>query len=80
MNAASTANYVESLNFHSQQVFYAALHVLKKDVTAEGYSLLQVLASYLRLDSLVGLDVHTESTLSAFEEELKAFDNALKVR
>ncbi|KAH0826712.1 hypothetical protein J3R83DRAFT_5109 [Lanmaoa asiatica] len=66
------------INSQFQQVFYAALHVLKKDITTEGYSILQVLASYLRLDSLVGLNVQTESTLRAFENELQAFDKALK--
>jgi hypothetical protein len=34
---------------------------------------------YLRIDSLIGLDVHTDETLVMIEAELIVFGNELKV-
>lgn len=48
-------------------------------VTHEGHQLLRLLCSYLELDSLIGLDAHTEKTLEMIEEELLVFGNELKV-
>jgi hypothetical protein len=45
----------------------------------EGYRLLWMLESYLQLDSLIGLDVHTEETLIAIETELISFGEGLQV-
>ncbi|KAG1800477.1 uncharacterized protein HD556DRAFT_1230432 [Suillus plorans] len=58
--------------------FYAALSVLKCQVSPEGYRLLRVIRSYLRLDSLIGLDVHTERTLAMIDAEFLVYDTALK--
>ncbi|KAG2144311.1 hypothetical protein DEU56DRAFT_870425 [Suillus clintonianus] len=60
------------------QVFYAALSVLTRRASSEGYCLLRVICSYLQLDSLIGLDVHTEQTLAMLDAEFLAFDAALK--
>ena len=38
-----------------------------------------MLHSYLELDGLISLDVHTERTLSMIESELLKFNNSLKV-
>ncbi|KAI5993201.1 hypothetical protein EDD15DRAFT_2388095 [Pisolithus albus] len=59
-------------------IFYALLNVFTKTATPEGYCLLRVLASYLQLDTLIGLDVHTERTIGMINTELLEFDNALK--
>ncbi|KIJ59110.1 hypothetical protein HYDPIDRAFT_177922 [Hydnomerulius pinastri MD-312] len=40
---------------------------------------LRVLKSYLRLDSLIGFDVHTEGTLAMIKVELLVFDKELKL-
>ncbi|KAG1903935.1 uncharacterized protein F5891DRAFT_946142, partial [Suillus fuscotomentosus] len=48
---------------------YAALSVLKCQVSSEGYRLLHVIRSYLQLDSLIRLDVHTEWTLEMIDSE-----------
>ncbi|KIK35236.1 hypothetical protein CY34DRAFT_17146 [Suillus luteus UH-Slu-Lm8-n1] len=61
-----------------KQAFYAALSVLKRQVSPEGYRLLQVIRSYLQLDSLIGLDVHTERTLEMIDAEFLVYDAALK--
>lgn len=63
----------------TKQAFYAALSVLKRQVSPEGYRLLRVIRSYLRLDSLIGLDVHTERTLAMIDAEFLVYDTALKV-
>jgi hypothetical protein len=44
-----------------------------------GYQLLRIISSYLQLDSWIGLDVHTESTLAVIKAELLVFDAELKV-
>ncbi|KIO11987.1 hypothetical protein M404DRAFT_125827, partial [Pisolithus tinctorius Marx 270] len=44
----------------AKAMFYALLNVFTRMATPEGYCLLCILASYLQLDSLIGLDVHTE--------------------
>ncbi|KIK14665.1 hypothetical protein PISMIDRAFT_116623 [Pisolithus microcarpus 441] len=61
-----------------QQTFYAALNILKNDVSREGYQLLRMLRSYLELDSLIGLSVHTDRTLELIEKEQVIFENELK--
>ncbi|KAG1904216.1 uncharacterized protein F5891DRAFT_1126635 [Suillus fuscotomentosus] len=61
-----------------KQVFYAALSVLKRQVSSEGYRLLHVIRSYLQLDSLIRLDVHTERTLEMIDAEFLVYDAALK--
>jgi hypothetical protein len=62
-----------------KQTLYSALSILKRRASPEGYRLLRVISSYLQLDSWIGLDVHTESTLAAIEAELLVFDAELKV-
>ena len=62
-----------------KQTLYAALGVLTCRASPEGYQLLRVISSYLQLDSWIGLDVHTESTVDAIEAELLVFDAELKV-
>ncbi|KAI6103321.1 hypothetical protein EDD17DRAFT_1778697 [Pisolithus thermaeus] len=62
----------------AKEIFYACLDVLTKDKAPEGYCLLHVLASYLELDSLIGLDVHMEKTIEMIEAELLRFSGALK--
>ncbi|KAI6038375.1 hypothetical protein EDC04DRAFT_2603975 [Pisolithus marmoratus] len=61
------------------EIFYACLNIFTKNWTPEGYSLLHVLTSYLELNSLISLNVHTESTIEMIEAELLRFDRALKV-
>ncbi|KAG1876519.1 hypothetical protein DFJ58DRAFT_720982 [Suillus subalutaceus] len=63
----------------SKQVFYSAVNVFNQRTSPEGYKLLRVISSYLQLDSYIGLDVHTSSTLAAIDAELLVFDSALKV-
>ena len=60
-------------------MFYAALICLTRAASPEGYRLVRMLCSYLQLDSLIGLNIHTESTLTMIEEELLVFDKELKV-
>ena len=55
------------------------MSILKWRASPEGYRLLRVISSYLKLHSWIGLDVHTESTLAAIEAELLVFDAELKV-
>ncbi|KAG1768464.1 hypothetical protein EV702DRAFT_1181984 [Suillus placidus] len=62
----------------AKQAFYVALSVLKRQVSPEGYRLLHVIRSYLQLDSLIGLDVHTERTLEMIDAEFLVYDAALK--
>ncbi|KAI6001113.1 hypothetical protein F5J12DRAFT_723743, partial [Pisolithus orientalis] len=59
--------------------FYAALNILTNDVSCEGYQLLWMLHSYLELDSLIGLDMHTDRTLELIEREQLVFGSELKV-
>ncbi|KAG1769707.1 hypothetical protein EV702DRAFT_1181706 [Suillus placidus] len=61
-----------------KQVFYVALSVLKRQVSPEGYRLLHVICSYLQLDSLIGLNVHTEGTLEMIDAKFLVYDAALK--
>ncbi|KIJ09892.1 hypothetical protein PAXINDRAFT_164338 [Paxillus involutus ATCC 200175] len=61
----------------AKQVFYVLLNVLKKNTVPEGYILLRMLQTYLELDGLIFLDVHTETTLSMIEKELPQFNDAL---
>ncbi|KAG1874443.1 hypothetical protein F4604DRAFT_1880894 [Suillus subluteus] len=62
----------------SKQSLYACLTILTARTSPEGYQLLRVISTYLQLDSLIGLDVHTEGTLAAIEAELLVFDTELK--
>ncbi|KIK13108.1 hypothetical protein PISMIDRAFT_83897, partial [Pisolithus microcarpus 441] len=59
-------------------IFYALLNVFTKTATPEGYCLLHILASYLQLDTLIGLDIHTKQTIGMINAELLEFGNALK--
>ncbi|KAG6370447.1 hypothetical protein JVT61DRAFT_12066 [Boletus reticuloceps] len=61
-----------------KQVFYAALNVLTQASSPEGYCLLRMLGTYLRIDSLIGLDVHTDKTLAMIDEELVVFGDELQ--
>ncbi|KAI6106999.1 hypothetical protein EDD16DRAFT_1523448 [Pisolithus croceorrhizus] len=63
----------------AKDIFYACLNVLTKDKTPKGYCLLHVLASYLELDSLISLDIHTERMIEMIEAELLRFSGALKI-
>lgn len=60
-------------------MFYAALPILTHRASPEGFHILRVICSYLQLDSLIGLDVHTEQTLAMLDAEFLVFDAALKV-
>ncbi|KAG2750980.1 hypothetical protein P692DRAFT_201710246, partial [Suillus brevipes Sb2] len=62
----------------SKQTLYSALNVLTHRASPEGYRLLRVISSYLQLDSYIGLDVQTTSTLAALDAELLVFNTALK--
>ncbi|KAG2352431.1 hypothetical protein BDR07DRAFT_1455035 [Suillus spraguei] len=62
----------------SKQTLYAGLNILMPRAFPEGYQLLRVISSYLKFDSWIGLDVHTESTLAEIEAELLVFDTELK--
>lgn len=62
-----------------KQSLYLALTILKQSDSPEGHRLLCLISSYLQLDSYIGLDVHTTSTLDAIEAELLVFNDALKV-
>ncbi|KAI5996912.1 hypothetical protein F5J12DRAFT_907015 [Pisolithus orientalis] len=62
----------------SIQVFYPALSILTKAACPEGYLLLGLISSYLQLDSLIGLDIQTNRTLSAIETELLVFNERLQ--
>ena len=53
-----------------QQAFYGLLNLLKKNPVPKGYVLLWMLQTYLELDGLIPLDVHTETTLSMIEKKL----------
>ncbi|KIN99328.1 hypothetical protein M404DRAFT_155547, partial [Pisolithus tinctorius Marx 270] len=59
--------------------FYAALNILTNNISHEGYQLLWMLCSYLELDSLIGLDMHTDRTLELIEREQLVFGSELKV-
>ena len=39
-----------------------------------------MLGTYLQIDSLIGLDVHTDETLAMIERELLVFSDELQVR
>lgn len=62
-----------------QQVYYAAFHVLTPSASPEGYHWLCMLSTYLQIDGLLGLDVHTDETLSTINQEILVFGNALQV-
>ena len=47
------------LEHYYQQIFYSLLHVFNRNKVPEGYILLWILKSYLELDGLIRLDVHT---------------------
>ncbi|KAI6142195.1 hypothetical protein BKA82DRAFT_4331533 [Pisolithus tinctorius] len=62
----------------TRQCFYASLNILMPMMSRVGYQLLRMISSYLRLDTLIGLDVHTEKTLGMIEDELLIFRDELK--
>ncbi|KAG1901040.1 uncharacterized protein F5891DRAFT_1128297 [Suillus fuscotomentosus] len=62
----------------SKQTLYSALNILTHRASPEGYQLLCVISSYLQLDSYIGLDVQTTSTLAALDAELLVFNTTLK--
>ncbi|KAG1729317.1 uncharacterized protein EDB91DRAFT_1239239 [Suillus paluster] len=57
----------------SKQTLYAGLNILTPRASPEGYQLLRVISSYLQLDSWIGLDMHTESTLAEIEAKLLVY-------
>ncbi|KAI6139684.1 hypothetical protein BKA82DRAFT_4332162 [Pisolithus tinctorius] len=63
----------------TRQCFYAALDILTSTTSQVGYQLLRMICSYLQLETLIGLDVHTEATLGMIEDELLVFRGELKV-
>ncbi|KAI5988874.1 hypothetical protein F5J12DRAFT_898070 [Pisolithus orientalis] len=63
----------------TRQCFYASLNILTPMMSRVGYQLLRMISSYLRLDTLIGLDVHTEKTLGMIEDELLIFRDELKL-
>ncbi|KAG0700512.1 hypothetical protein DFH29DRAFT_876568 [Suillus ampliporus] len=62
----------------SRQSLYSAMNILKQTDSPDGCRLLRVISSYLQLDSYIGFDMHTASTLDAIETELLVFNDALK--
>ncbi|KIK90456.1 hypothetical protein PAXRUDRAFT_14345 [Paxillus rubicundulus Ve08.2h10] len=62
----------------AKQCFYAGLNILTATSTRAGYQLLCMICSYLQLDSLTGLDVHTENTLAMIKSKLLVFRDELK--
>ncbi|KAI6145808.1 hypothetical protein BKA82DRAFT_4330460 [Pisolithus tinctorius] len=62
----------------TRQCFYAALDILTSTTSQVGYQLLHMICSYLQLETLIGLDVHTEATLGMIEDELLVFRGELK--
>jgi len=63
-----------------KQTLYSALNILTRRASPEGFAILRVISSYLQLDSYIGLDVHTVSTLAAIDTELLVFEAVLNVR
>ncbi|KAI5992569.1 hypothetical protein F5J12DRAFT_907373 [Pisolithus orientalis] len=62
----------------TRQCFYASLNILTPMMSQAGYQLLHMISSYLQLDTLIGLDVHTEKTLGMIKDELLIFRDELK--
>ncbi|KAG1861216.1 hypothetical protein F4604DRAFT_1929797 [Suillus subluteus] len=62
----------------SKQTLYACLNLLTPRTSPEGHQLLRVISTYLQLDSLIGLNVHTEGTLMAIKAKLLIFDMELQ--
>ncbi|KAI6142192.1 hypothetical protein BKA82DRAFT_4331531 [Pisolithus tinctorius] len=62
----------------TRQCFYAALDILTSTTSQVGYQLLCMICSYLQLETLIRLDVHTEATLGMIEDELLVFRGKLK--
>ncbi|KAI6138247.1 hypothetical protein BKA82DRAFT_28232 [Pisolithus tinctorius] len=63
----------------TRQCFYTALDILMSTTSQVGYQLLHMICSYLQLETLIGLDIHTEVTLGMIEDELLVFRGELKV-
>ncbi|KAI6012112.1 hypothetical protein BKA83DRAFT_4466503 [Pisolithus microcarpus] len=72
----SDGNKMRDMN---RQCFYAALNILTATNSPAGYRLLRMMRSYLRLDTLIGLDLQTETTVGMIENELTVFRDELKV-
>ncbi|KAI6155453.1 hypothetical protein BKA82DRAFT_4326665 [Pisolithus tinctorius] len=68
----------QGLAHFDTQCFYTSLNILTPMMSRVGYQLLRMISSYLRLDTLIGLDVHTEKTLGMIEDELLIFRDELK--
>ncbi|KAG2131063.1 hypothetical protein DEU56DRAFT_954175, partial [Suillus clintonianus] len=62
----------------SKQTLYPALNILMHRASPVGYQLLRIISSYQQVDSWIGLNVHTKSTLAAIKDELLVFDVELK--
>ncbi|KIK25721.1 hypothetical protein PISMIDRAFT_9458 [Pisolithus microcarpus 441] len=71
----SDGNKMRDMN---RQCFYAALNILTATNSPAGYRLLRMMRSYLRLDTLIGLDLQTETTVGMIENELTVFRDELK--
>ena len=54
--------------------------ILTNEKHAHGYLLLQLLRSYLILDTYASLEVHTTETLAKGEEALKCYSEIMEVR
>jgi len=63
-----------------QVILFAAHHVLTPDVSPDGYILLKLIQSYLKLDMFTSLTVQTELTIAAGEAEILRFEEVLRVR
>ncbi|KIK77496.1 hypothetical protein PAXRUDRAFT_166670, partial [Paxillus rubicundulus Ve08.2h10] len=74
----SDGNKLADLSIASQ-LFYSMLNVLTSAASPKGYLLLELISSYLQLDSLIGLNVHMESMLTNIEVEHLIFNRRLKV-
>ena len=62
-----------------QVILFAAHHVLTPDVSPDGYILLKLIRSYLKLDMFTSLTVQTELTIATGEAELLWFEEVLHV-
>ena len=62
-----------------QSIVHASHSVFRKAKSKQGYMLLKCLRRYIVLDILAGLEVHMESTLRLYANELVKYSQAIKV-
>ncbi|KAI6032391.1 hypothetical protein EDC04DRAFT_2605208 [Pisolithus marmoratus] len=68
-------------HWHGLAHFDTVIHITFSDgnkISPAGYWLLCMIHSYLQLDTLIGLDIHTEMTICMIKNELLLFRDKLK--